>query len=123
MLIFSNVCAQVNNKKLSSDIINDLCSVPYSYISDNFKNPIDKVYQLIELGFNEEYVLNTDKKILDKKMASVSNANFFNVDLNDNESLKKIEKTLQSNTNTINIFYIDSLPCAEYSKYKLLKQK
>lgn len=121
-------CEENQNPKLDYKIIDDLCYVPYDNISPNFREPLDKEFNKLNLGFNSEYV-NVSKKVLEKKIKS-EGCHFFDVDLGNDDSMKKLEEDLKKLEEDekqceakLKVFFIDHLNCSDYRKYESCKKK
>ena len=128
-VLISDVKHEENqNSKLDYKTIDDLCYVPYDKISVNFREPIDKAFNELNLGSNSEY-MNVNGKILEKKIKS-EGCYFFDVDLGNDESMKKLEEDLKKLEEDekqcgakLKIFFIDHLNCSDYGKYESCKKK
>jgi hypothetical protein len=128
-VLISDVKHEENqNSKLDYKTIDDLCYVPYDKISVNFREPIDKAFNELNLGSNSEY-MNVNGKILEKKIKS-EGCHFFDVDLGNDESMKKLEEDLKKLEedekqcgSKLKIFFIDHLNCSDYGKYESCKKK
>lgn len=128
-VLISDVKHEENqNSKLDYKTIDDLCYVPYDKISVNFREPIDKAFNELNLGSNSEY-MNVNGKILEKKIKS-EGCHFFDVDLGNDESMKKLEEDLKKLEedekqcgSKLKVFFIDHLNCSDYGKYEFCKKK
>ena len=128
IVVSDNKREENQNSKLDRQIIDDLCYVPYDKMSVNFREPLDKAFNELNLGFNSEYV-NVSKKVLEKKIKS-EGSHFFDVDLGNDESMKKLEEDLKKLEEDekqceakLKVFFIDHLNCSDYGKYESCKKK
>lgn len=117
------------NSKLDRKTIDDLCYIPYDKISVNFREPLDKAFNGLNLGFNSEYT-DVNRKILEKKIKSEGCHFFDDVDFGNGESMKKLEEELKKLEEDekqceakLKVFFIDHLNCSDYGKYESCKKK